>query len=172
VRVEVGLVGPESLVGLTALLGETHASLRAIVQIPGRGHRIPVAAFRARCDMSESLGDLVHRHAAAALLHASIDAACNAVHPLERRAARWLLAVHDRVGATFPITQEYLGVMIAASRPVVNGVLNGFKAAGLIHHARGWIAITDAAGLEATACGCYRSDREGRERLLDGKAGR
>jgi CRP-like cAMP-binding protein len=90
---------------------------------------------------------------------------------VERRAARWLLAVQDRVGAIFPVTQEYLAAMISASRPVMNGVLNEFKAAGLIHHARGWIAITDAAGLEATACTCYRSEREGRERLL-GQAGR
>ncbi|WP_372624840.1 Crp/Fnr family transcriptional regulator [Falsiroseomonas sp.] len=165
-RVEVGIVGSETAVGLTALLGETRASVRAVVQIPGHAYRIPVAAFAAQYEVSKGLRELVHRHAAAALLHVSINAACNAVHPVEPRAARWLLAVQDRVGETFPLTQEYMSAMIAARRPVVNSVLSGFKAAGLIRHARGWIAIADRGGLEAAACVCYRTDRERRDELL------
>jgi CRP-like cAMP-binding protein len=165
-RAEVGLVGRESVVGLTALLGESQTTVRAVVQMAGHGHRIGVANLRPLCHTSRGLGDLVHRHAALALLQASINAACNAVHTVERRAARWLLAVEDRVGPTFPITQEYFGQMIAARRPVVNGILKGFRAAGLIRHSRGRIAIADHPGLEAIACVCHRAEREGRARLL------
>jgi CRP-like cAMP-binding protein len=165
-RVEVGLVGAESLVGLRGLLGEERASTRAIVQVPGRGYQIPLAAFRPLWNTRDRLRDLVSRHIAAAMLHATINAACNAVHTLERRTARWLLSVEDRVGPTFPITQEYLGIMIAARRPVVNGVLNRFRRAGLIDHGRGRISVTDRPGLEAMACVCYGAERQARESLL------
>jgi hypothetical protein len=79
--------------------------------------------------------------------------------------ARWLLSVEDRVGPNFPITQEYLGIMIAARRPVVNRVLTKFRNDGLIEHGRGRIAVTSRAGLEAVACVCYSVEREARERL-------
>jgi CRP-like cAMP-binding protein len=166
VRVEVGLVGRESLVGLTALLGEPHAPFRAIVQIPGRGHRASVAALQLLADNSRPVRDLVRRHALVALLHASITAACNASHLLEHRAARWLLEVQDRVGPGFPITQEYLAMMLGARRPPVNAVMKRLKAAGLIRHARGRIAITDRAGLQALACPCYEAERAAFARLL------
>ncbi len=167
-RVEVGLVGAESLIGLRGLLGEERASTRAVVQVPGRGYQIPLSAFRPLWNARKGLRDLVCKHIAAAMLHATINAACNAVHTLERRLARWLLSVEDRVGPTFPITQEYLGTMVAARRPVVNGALTKFRRAGLIDHARGRIAVTDRSGLETLACVCYCAERQAREQLLIG----
>ncbi len=103
----------------------------------------------------------------ASLVHASFAAACNAAcHPLERRAARWLRGVQDRVGPGFPITQEYLAVMLGARRPTVNAVLQGLKAAGLVRHVRGRVAVADRAGLEAVSCPCYRAERAEFERFM------
>jgi CRP-like cAMP-binding protein len=159
-RVEVGLVGYESLVGLRGLLGEEMPSTHAVVQVPGSGFQVPLPAFRSLWNTRESLRDLVCQHISAAMLHASLNAACNAVHPLHRRMARWLLSVEDRVGPSFRITQEYLGIMIAARRPVVNRTLTKFRNDGLIQHGRGRIVVTDRASLEAVACACYGAEHE------------
>ena len=165
-RAEVGVVGREGLVGLPALLGAPHTPFRAVVQVPGRGQRVGVGALLLLADGSRNLRDLVRRYAMASLVHASFAALCNAAHPLERRAARWLLGVQDRVGAGFPITQEYLAVMLGSRRPTVNAALRGLKAAGLVRHVRGRVAVADRAGLEAAACPCYRAERAELERLL------
>jgi CRP-like cAMP-binding protein len=165
-RAEVGVAGREGLIGLPALLGEPHTPFRAVVQVPGRGHRVGVGALLLLADGSRNLRDLVRRYAMASLVHASFAALCNAAHPLESRAARWLLGVQDRVGPGFPITQEYLAAMLGSRRPTVNAVLQSLKAAGLVRHARGRVAVADRAGLEAAACPCYRAERAQLERLL------
>ncbi len=170
-RAEVGVAGREGLVGVPALLGEPMAPFRAVVQVPGRGQRVGLAPLLLLADGSRNLRELVRRYAAASLVHASLAAACNAAHPLERRAARWLLGVQDRVGAGFPITQEYLAVMLGSRRPTVNAALQNLKAAGLVRHVRGRVAIADRAGLEAASCPCHRAERAALERLLPGGFG-
>lgn len=170
-RAEIGMVGREGLVGLPALLGEPCAHLRAVVQVRGRGRRVGVPALRMLADGSRNLRDLVRRYAMASLIQAGLAAPCIAAHPLERRAARWLLAAQDRVGAGFPMTQERLAASLGARRPAVNAALGNLKAAGLVRHARGLIAVADRAGLEAASCPCYRSGRAALERLLPGGFG-
>jgi CRP-like cAMP-binding protein len=165
-RAEVGAAGREGLVGLPALLGEPVSAVRAVVQVPGRARRVGAGALRTAADGSRNLRELVRRWSMASLAHAELAAVCNATHPLERRAARWLLGVQDRVGPGFPITQEYLAVMLGARRPTVSAVMQSLKAAGLIRTARGQVAVADRAGLEAAACPCYRAERERLERLL------
>jgi CRP-like cAMP-binding protein len=170
-RIEVGLVGREGLVGLTALLGAPVAEFRAVVQVPGRGRRIACRALRSAADGSHNLRDLVRRYAAARLMHAGRTAACNASHELAYRAARWLLLVQDRVGPGFPMTQEFLASMVGARRPTVNAVLRQFQGAGLLRCTRGRIAIADRTGLEAAACPCYRAECAALKRLLPGGFG-
>ena len=151
---EVGLVGREGIVGLPALLGEPVSPFRAVVRVPGQAQRISVAELRLLADRSANLRDLIRRQALAALLQAATNAACHAAHPLDRRAARWLLAAADRVGPGFPLTQEELAVSLGARRPTVNGVLSAFRDAGLIRQSRGQVAVADPAGLEARSCAC------------------
>lgn len=165
-RVEVGLVGREGLVGLPVLLGDPVTGLRATVQVPTHGHRIEAATWLLLADGSRNLRSLLRRFAMAMLAQASHGAACNAVHALEQRAARWLLSVADRVGPNIPITQEYLAGMLGARRPTVNLVLQQLRRSGHIRHARGQLAIADRAALEAAACPCYRLIREAHERLF------
>jgi len=99
--------------------------------------------------------------------------ACNAVHSVEQRLARWLLMARDRMGSdVFPLTQEFVAMMLGASRPTVTIVAGTLQKAGLITYHRGQVTIVDRKGLEAAACECYRTttnllnavtDRSGRK---------
>lgn len=166
--VEVGLIGREGLVGLPALLGDPTASLRAVVQVGLRGQQLEAATLLLLTDGSRNLRNLLRQYTMAMLVHTARCAACNAAHPLEKRAARWLLSVADRVGPNIPITQDDLATMIGARRPTVNLVLRDLRRAGLIRHARGQVAIADRAALEEAACPCYRLIREAHDRLFPG----
>lgn len=169
--VEVGLVGREGMVGLGALLGEPIHGMRALVQVGGTAYRLEASAFAALAEGSPNLRGLVRRHIAAMLAHVARNAACNAAHPLERRTARWLLSVADRVGPGLALTQDLVAIMLGARRPTVNQVLKGLREAGLIRVARGQIAIADRAGLERASCPCYAAQRALERRLLPGALG-
>jgi CRP-like cAMP-binding protein len=97
----------------------------------------------------------------------SQQVACNGLHLVEERCARWLLLTHDRVGADeFPLTQEFLAQMLGVRRTSVTAVSGVFQKAGFISFRRGWMRITDREGLENTACECYGVVREVFDRLL------
>jgi CRP-like cAMP-binding protein len=153
-RAEIGLIGREGMLGLTALLGGRTAPYRAVVRIAGEARRMPVGALRASVHGSFAVRDLVLRHAALRLAQAATGAACIALHPVRQRAARWLLDIQDRTGPGFLLTQEFLADMLGVRRPTVNAVLQDLKGEGLLSTARGRIVITDPAALEAVACGC------------------
>jgi hypothetical protein len=98
----------------------------------------------------------------------SQSAACNRLHPLEERAARWMLMTHDRVDAdTFPITHDFLASMLGVRRPSVTVAAGILQRAGFIQYRRGRMTIIDREGLEASACECYAIVR----RQFDGMAG-
>src|SRR5437879_11423215 len=83
--------------------------------------------------------------------------ACNAVHSVEQRLARWLLHAHDRVGRdAFPLTQEFVAMMLGATRPTVTLVAGTLQRAGLITYRRGHLTILDRERLESASCECYR----------------
>ncbi len=163
---EVGLVGAEGLVGLTALLGGAAASSGAVVLVGGRALRMPAGVLRARSNASFPLRDLLGRYAAARLAEAARRAACAASHSLPRRAASWLLAMRDRAGPGFPATQERMAEALGARRPTVNAALQEMRAAGLVRFARGRVAVSDPDGLAAAACPCHAAVRGAYEKLL------
>jgi len=165
-RAEVGLVGREGLLGLHALLGGRASPFLAMVQVGGEARTAPVRALRPLVHGSFTFRDLVLRCAAAQIADFAATAVCNALHPLRQRAARWLLAVNDRVGPGFSMTQASLAEMLGARRPTVNAVLQRLRAEGLIHTARGRIAISDAAALEGAACACRRRALDTRKDLF------
>jgi CRP-like cAMP-binding protein len=93
-------------------------------------------------------------------------AACNRLHSIEQRCARWLLMASDRIQSlTMPMTHDFLSSMLGARRAGVTEVAGELQRSGLIRYHRGQLTITDREGLEASACECYRSDRAGLDRL-------
>jgi CRP-like cAMP-binding protein len=157
---DVGLVGREDVLGLPALFGDARAGLHWRVRIGGGGHAIRLEALRARMRLSAALRNLLQRCVAARLAEAAQVAACAALHPLPRRLAGRLLAVQDRAGPGFEITQSTLAGMLNCRRPTVSTELQRLRDAGLVRHARGRIAVADRAGLERLACPCHAGMRQ------------
>jgi CRP-like cAMP-binding protein len=166
--VEIATVGNEGFVGLPVFLRATlTSSHRAIVQIPGRAIIFDAAAF---LDLSNSGGQFqttLQRYAQALITQISQTAACNRLHTLEQRCARWLLQTHDRVETDeFPLTQEFLGQMLGSGRQAVNEAAQSLQSAGLIQYARGVVRVLDRAGLHGATCECYDVVRSEFDRLL------
>ncbi len=156
-RVEVGLIGRESVLGSSVLLSPEAASYpQAMVRMPGAAYRIPTAALHASLEHAPELRRLMLQALQASMAQLVQTAACNSRHTLAERLARWLLMAHDRVdGDELPLTQEFLAIMLAVRRPGITIAAGALQAAGLIRQSRGRIVICDRPGLEATACVCY-----------------
>jgi CRP-like cAMP-binding protein len=154
--VEVATVGREGMVGLPLVLDARQSAQRIFVQIPGQGLRLSAAAFARLRPRLPALERLLLRYALSLVVQVSQGSACNRLHPIEARCARWLLLTHDRVdGDAFPLTQEFLAQMLGVTRPSVSIAAGMLQKAGLIHYARGAIEILDRPGLEQASCECY-----------------
>jgi CRP-like cAMP-binding protein len=159
--VEVGTVGFEGMVGIPLLLHGTSTPTRALVQVEGEAYRITGAAFLRTVALSDSTYRILLRFALAFFNQVSQSVACNRLHSLEERCARWLLITHDRVdGDQFKLTQEFLSFMLGVHRPAVTLAAGVLQKAGYIHYSRGKITITDRPGLEGAACSCYQATRD------------
>ena len=166
-QVEAGIAGPEGLVGLPLVYGDSHSLNEARVQMEGTALRIEAAAFRAAMDRSATFRALLLHYALAFHAQVSLTAACNARHAIENRFARWLLTAHDRAGKDeFPMTHEFISLMLGVRRPSVTIAAGILQKSGLIHYARGRMTVTDRPGLEAASCECYHTVRHEFVRLL------
>jgi CRP-like cAMP-binding protein len=155
--VEVATVGREGMTGLALVLGSETMTNRAMVQVVGRGSKMRSSAFRSALQASPTLRQHMLRYVLAVVTQVSQNAACNQLHAINTRCARWLLTTHDRVeGDSFGLTQEYLAMMLGVTRVSVSAAAGALQKAGLIRYSRGVVTITDRAGLEAAACDCYR----------------
>jgi CRP-like cAMP-binding protein len=176
--IEVGTIGREGIVGASVLAGATSMSTRCIAQIPGRARRIAAPALRAAVarsmmhgagngDGSAILGDLLQRYAQALFEQVTQTAACNRLHALEQRCARWLLMTHDRVdGDELALTQEFLSYMLGVRRAGVTEACGTLQRSGLIRYRHGHITIVDRDGLEAATCECYAAAASAYTQLL------
>lgn len=163
--VEVGIVGPEGVIGTNALFDATAQPNEVTAQVPGEAIRIPFEAAKRAFDNDSEFRQLVLRFANAFTVQIGQTAACNRLHPLERRLARWLLMVNDRAKSdSMIVTQEFLGQMLGTRTAGVNEAVSALTASGLIRHRRNIIEVIDREGLEAAACECYRVVRSLYER--------
>ena len=138
-----------------------------MIQLPGAGHRIAAAPFRAALDASAGLRTLLQRFAQALAVQTAFTALSNAVHPMEERLARWLLMCDDRTDAgELAITHEFMSTMLAVRRPSVTTALHGLEGNGLIHAERGLVTIRNRAALEDFAADAYGRPEREYERLL------
>ena len=165
--IEVGVIGREGMAGLALFHGRDTQPLRILVQVAGEAKRIPADAFKGVIRQAPTLRDGLHSYTLALLNQAGQQVACNRLHSLEQRCAKWLLTTHDHMDAQeLPLTQEFLAIMLGVRRPGVTVAAQTLQDAGLIKYRRGRITITDRRGLEKIACECYGRIREDYEELL------
>jgi CRP-like cAMP-binding protein len=154
--VEVGLTGREGFIGLPLIVGYSTSPTRAIVQIEAAGYKIRAQDLKNALNHCPSLKEALHRYSQELSIQAIQIAACNRLHEVDERLARWLLMSQDRVGeSTFPLTQEFISHMLGTRRASVTVAAGILQKAGLITYTRGQVTIEDRAGLESAACECY-----------------
>jgi CRP-like cAMP-binding protein len=165
--VEVGTIGKEGMVGTPILLKAKSQPTQTFIQVAGTGHRITVEALQRVLRESPGAERLFFHYLQLVFDQLAQWVACNRLHTLEARCARWLLMTHDRVeGDDFMLTQEFLSYMLGVHRPAVSLAAGALSHAGLIRYRRGNIAIIDRVGLEAASCECYRITRSAMDTLL------
>jgi CRP-like cAMP-binding protein len=169
---EVGLIGREGMVGLPVLLGGDSDDLEAMVQCSGTALRMETAAFRDALERLPAFRTLLFRHALVHHGQVVRTAACNGRHQTDQRLARWLLMAHDRAeGDEFPMTHEFLSMMLGLRRAGITVAAGLLQKAGFIRYERGRIEVTDRPGLESVACECYGIARRDQDRLLGKPSG-
>jgi CRP-like cAMP-binding protein len=165
--IEVVTVGHEGMTGLSVVLGSDTMIYSSMVQVPGDGWRIETGAFRLLLERRPAIRSGMLRYVLAAMTQMGQNAACVQLHNVDARCARWLLLAHDDVaGDVFPLTQDYLAMMLGVSRPSVSEAAASLQRAGLIRYVRGRVTVLDRPGLEARSCECYGIVRREFERLL------
>jgi CRP-like cAMP-binding protein len=153
---ETATVGQEGFIGFEALLGGDTSSQRVLVQVAGVASRLPIGILAELARESAPLRDLLLGYVRYFMIQILQSVACNGLHSVHERCARWLLMAHDRAGTdSFQLTQEFLAELLGIQRPSVTIVARTLQTAGLIRYSRGLIAIIDRAGLERAACECY-----------------
>jgi CRP-like cAMP-binding protein len=154
--VEAGLVGNEGVAGMPAILGLSRSPLRQVVQIPGEGFRIRVEKLKELLPSSPCLEATLQRYAAGLAMQVAQTAACNRLHNIEHRLARWLLMAQDRVESELlPITHDFLATMLGTDRPSVSLAAAELQKSEIIHYRRGSVRVVNRKKLEKFACECY-----------------
>jgi CRP-like cAMP-binding protein len=155
--VEVGIIGRDSFVGLPAVLGTGHSSNRSFIQLPGSGYSLRMSVLHEHlCEPSGELRTWLYRGVQGLLTQTAQSAACNRVHEVEQRLARWLLMCHDRVQADqLTITHEFLAMMLGTRRSTVTTAAGMLHKSGVIEYSRGRVTIRSLEGLKEAACECY-----------------
>ena len=172
--VELATIGKEGMVGVSVVLGARDRPMeRAVSQIPGDTLLVDAGDLEARLSGSEALRERLLSYTHTLLKHVAQGVACNRLHPVEQRCARWLLATRDRVDRNdLELTHEFLAQMLGVRRASVSDTLAVLQRASLVSTRRGAIVIEDPSGLRQAACECYEVVREEYDLLLPPPDGR
>jgi CRP-like cAMP-binding protein len=150
------LMGREGALASLSVLGPSLSSVTAIARVAGTASLISAAKFRAAYARSAAIRNVVQVHARALLLQLQHVAACNALHRVDGRMARWLLQLHDRVpDDLLPVTQDALAQLLGVRRTTVTLTMSKLRAAGAVPSDRRGFVEIDRARLESVACDCY-----------------
>ena len=168
--VEVGIVSNEGMVGIPVILGGNTTTTKAFVQVAGAGMQMDADVLRTEFKRGGAIQNLLLRYVQAIYSELAQAAACNRLHTLEERLARWLLTVSDRLESEeFPLTQEFIAQMLGVRRSGVTVAASTLSRAGMISYQRGHISILNREDLEATSCECYQVIQKEFARLLGKK---
>lgn len=167
-QIESRTIGRESGYGLLHALGSRVAYERMLVQVAGDCWKLPTPLLQAAAATSPALTRSVVQHAQATIIQSARAAACNALHPAEKRLCRWLLMTQDRLDSdVVPLTQEHLSIMLGVQRTTVTGIASHLQARGVIRYSRGRIRLKDRGALESCACECYAAIQESVRQILE-----
>jgi CRP-like cAMP-binding protein len=165
---EAMTVGREGFMGLPLFHGIPMARCKGITQVEGDFYQMSPHDFVALLKIAPELRTQLHRYAQFASEVVAQSAACNSMHLIEQRCARWLLLTADAVGRSdFSLTQEFLSQMLAVRRPGVTVAIGALERQGLIEHRYGKVSISDAEGLKKVSCECYQTITDKARELLD-----
>ena len=158
---EAGVTGNEGFTGIPAAVGLGRSTLRAVVQITGDGFRIEVGSLQSSLESAPNLQLMLGRYSAIRGMQVAQTAACNRLHDIEQRLARWLLMTQDRVDSpSLAITHDFLATMLGTDRPSVSLAAAGLQKKDLIKYTRGAVKIVNRNKLEDSACECYAVIRQ------------
>jgi len=154
--VEVGVVGNEGFVPVSAAAGLHRSPHRAVMQIGGEGFKLSFDKLEAALKASPRLREILNRHAALHGLQVAQTAGCNRLHDLDQRLARWLLLTQDRVGSgLLRITHDFLANMLGTDRPSVSLAAGALQKKRVIEYTHGAVRVLNRKKLESSACECY-----------------
>jgi CRP-like cAMP-binding protein len=158
---EAGIVGNEGFTGSLAAVGLSRGPLRAVMQISGDGFRVKVGALQNTLESAPHLQSMVSRYSAIRGMQVAQTAACNRLHDIKQRLARWLLMTQDRVDSgSLPITHDFLATMLGTDRPSVSVAAGILQKKKVIEYTRGAVKIVNRRKLEDSACECYAVIRQ------------
>ena len=159
--VEAGVVGNEGIAGGPAAVGIGRSPLREVVQIAGSGFRVRVGTFQGTLQSTPQLHAMLGRYLAVLGMQVAQTAACNRLHNIEQRLARWLLMAQDRIDSgSLPITHDFLATMLGTDRPSVSSAAGILQKMQTIEYIRGAVKILNRKKLEKFACECYAIIRQ------------
>jgi len=164
---EVATVGNEGMIGLPIFLGAGSSPFHLMAQLSGQSIRIRAVQLEKVLQPDSRLAALLRVYSQAFFVQTAQNAACNGIHPISMRAARWLLATHDRAETgVFYLTQEFLAFMLGVARQSVGIAVGELADRGLVSYVRGQMRVLDRPGLERASCECYGIVRAEFDRLL------
>ncbi len=167
VSIEVGMFGCEGFAEATHLLGPLRGQKSSVVQVTGSAYRMDFSRFEREFCRNSAIRDLVLKVAQMESLAAAQIAACNGLHGVNARLARWLLMVNDRTEeAELPLTHEYLSELLGIRRPSISVSAGYLQRMGMIEYHRGMIRVERRDLLESAACECYWVLRSMRDNLF------
>jgi CRP-like cAMP-binding protein len=159
--IEIAAIGREGAVGARLGRRPEIAFAQAIVQLPGTALKIAIEKFQEAARNSAAIMDLATCASEIMAVNLQQSAACNALHPLEARLARWLLHSRDRYDSDeLPLSHVFLSEMLGVRRTTVSLAAHTLQNAGVIHYRRGKISIANRKALQAISCDCYRTVKQ------------
>jgi CRP-like cAMP-binding protein len=159
--IEVGTIGREGTTAVPLIMGAGTTPNESFCQVEGRAWKMPAESFDALLETSSRFHWAMNRYLQAYVNMLGQMAGCNGMHSVLERCARWLLMTQDRVARPgFSMTHEFLAAMLGSRRSGVTVAASTLQGAGYIRYSHGQMIIVNRAGLESTACECYRVARE------------